>query len=153
MAAALSPTTRASLLRSAPGMFAVAVALNYPWELAHSGLYEGTMRAPAKLWHCFVAALGDGVLTLLIVALILLFRPDLFTLPGAVTYGAVSITGAMTAIGVEWVGTRLLHRWSYAVAMPVVPGIELGLTPLLQMALLAPAAVWLRQRWQGGRPP
>jgi hypothetical protein len=132
-------------------LFAVGVALHYPWELAQSQLYEGTKSTRGVFWHCFVASLGDGLLTLLIVGFVAVFRQDL-PRAGPLTYGALSITGAATAIAVEWVGTRLLERWAYADAMPTVPSLEVGLPPLLQMALLTPAAVWLTRRRQTGPP-
>ena len=49
-------------------IFVVAVTLNYLWELGQSPLYAGTEPYGFVLWHCFAAALGDGLLVLLIYA-------------------------------------------------------------------------------------
>ena len=47
-------------------IFIVAVTLNYLWELAQAPLYVGLENWNSVWWHCFVAALGDGILVLLI---------------------------------------------------------------------------------------
>jgi len=50
-------------------VFFVAVALNYPWELAQGRLYEGMSDLKVASWHGFVASLGDGILLLVVLAI------------------------------------------------------------------------------------
>ena len=52
-------------LRTIATVFVFAVIINYPWELAHSQLYEGMGDFSLARWYCFVASLGDGLLVLL----------------------------------------------------------------------------------------
>jgi len=43
-----------------------------------------------------------------------------------------------------------LGRWEYAAAMPIVPLLRVGLSPVLQMAVLLPLAVYFGKvvsRW------
>lgn len=49
-------------------IFAVAVPLNYAWEMAQAPLYESMGTFSSAALRCFVASLGDGLLTLLTVA-------------------------------------------------------------------------------------
>jgi hypothetical protein len=63
-----------------------------------------------------------------------------FQMAGYVAVG-VSITVVM-----EWTATQVLGRWAYAPSMPTIPGLEVGVSPLLQWFLLPPVAVWLVRR-------
>ncbi len=51
-----------------PRLFLVAVLINYVWEIAQSPLYVGMENFNLVWWHCGLAALGDGLLVLLIYA-------------------------------------------------------------------------------------
>jgi len=121
-------------------VFAVAVLVNYPWELAQSPLYAGLDDLRAVLWHCFRAALGDGVLMLLIFASgALVFRQgDWFVRPRARGYLVMLAAGLAIGIGVEWAGVHVAQRWAYTEHMPRVPGIEVGIVPVVQMLILPP---------------
>lgn len=130
--------------RLMPPVFVVAVALNYLWELGQGSFYEGVTDDPWVWWHCFVASLGDGVLVCLIYALgcLVFGRRDWF-LPGhGLRIPFLLTAGLVVGVAVEWIGARLLQRWAYAPSMPLVPGLELGLVPVLQMILL-PTVVFL----------
>lgn len=131
-------------LRLMPPVFVVAVALNYPWELAHGSFYQGVTDDPWAWWYCFVASLGDGVLVCLIYALgCLVFRRRNWFMPGhGLRIPFLLTAGLVVGVAVEWIGARLLQRWVYAPSMPLVPGLELGLVPLVQMILL-PVVVFL----------
>ena len=121
-------------------IFAVAVLANYPWELAQSPLYAGLGNLRAVLWHCFRAALGDGVLMLLIFAAgALAFRQgDWFVRPRARGYLVMLAAGLAIGIGVEWAGVHVAERWAYTARMPIIPGVDIGVVPIAQMLVLPP---------------
>src|SRR6266542_3319293 len=48
-------------------VFVLAVAVNYPWELAQAPLYEGMSDFSLALWHCLVASLAAGLAIALVV--------------------------------------------------------------------------------------
>jgi len=48
-----------------PWLFVVGALVNAPWEIGQAFLYVGMDYSLAMVWHCFVAALGDGVLILI----------------------------------------------------------------------------------------
>ena len=129
-----------SVLGSAAIVYAVAVAVNYPWELAESPLYEGTGDSSRMWWHCFVASLGDGLLVLLILGagFVAFGRARWFVAPGAGGYALMVAVGLAVAVAVEWIALHPLRRWSYTPRMPVVPGLGVGLLPVLQMLVLPP---------------
>lgn len=132
-------------------IFVAAVLLNYPWELAQSSLYVGMENFRAKWWHCFVASLGDGGLVLLIFAAgwVMLRRRAWFARPGVHGYLLMLAVGLVIGVSVEWMAVHVLERWTYTGWMPLVPGLGVGIVPLLQMLVLPPlifrvAAVWRR---------
>jgi hypothetical protein len=128
-----------SALGCATTVYAVAVAANYPWELAESPLYEGMGDFGAMWWHCFVASLGDGLLVLFILAAgwIAFGRTGWFVSPGVAGYGLMLAVGLVIAVAVEWIALRV-ERWSYAATMPLVPGLGVGVVPVAQMVVLPP---------------
>jgi len=54
--------------------------------------------------------------------------------------------GIAATVYLERMNTQVWKNWAYADAMPVVPWIDVGLTPLLQWVLLPPAVLALCSR-------
>jgi hypothetical protein len=127
-------------LRTIATVFIVAVAVNYPWELAQAPLYEGMSDFSLALWHCFVASLGDGLLVLLIfrAGWAALRRSDWFVNPGRRGYFVMLASGLVIGVVVEWTAIHVMGQWSYAPRMPVIPILGIGLAPVAQMLALPP---------------
>jgi hypothetical protein len=100
-------------------------------------------------WHCLVASLGDGVFVwvIYVIGWAVFGRPDWFERPYWSQYALMLTTGAAIAIVVEWVAAHLAHRWAYSAKMPVVPGLNIGLVPILQMLVLPPVIFRLLASW------
>lgn len=132
-------------------LFIVATSLNFPWEISQAFLFEGMDSTQALVWHCFVAALGDGVMVWLIylVGWAAFGRTDWFVRPCRKQYGVMLGTGLVLAIAVEWVAVDQLQRWAYTGQMPMIPGLGIGLTPVLQMLFLPPLIFYAVGRWRG----
>ena len=112
--------------------------MNYPWELVQSRLYRGIDGA-MPWWHCFVASTGDGAMVVLIyvVGLTVLGRRDWFMRPQFAGYAVMVATGLSLAVIVERFALST-GRWEYRSSMPILPGFDVGLVPVLQMLLLPP---------------
>ena len=128
--------------------FAVAVLVNYVWELAQAPLYVG-VELPAAMWHCFIAALGDGLLVLAIFAAVAIATGDMdwYVRPGMRGYTALAAAGLAVGFAVEWWGLHIARRWQYSDLMPVIPETGIGAAPVLQMLLLPPAIFWIVRRF------
>ena len=137
--------SKIALLRIAC-VFLLAIPINFAWELAQSELYAGADQWPARWWHCFVASLGDGILVLVIYAVgaIIARRVDWFE-AGYRQYHWVLAGAVILAMIVEWIGVNS-GRWSYTARMPLIPGLDLGVVPVLQMAVLPPLIFYLAGR-------
>jgi hypothetical protein len=134
-------------------LFVVAVLFNYPWELAQSPLYRGMGSMNRMWWHCLVASLGDGLLVLLIFATgwMVLQRRDWFVHPGLRGYVVMLAVGLIISVTIEWTAVHIAGRWTYRERMPLVPGLGIGILPIMQMLVLPPlifrvAAAWYRVR-------
>lgn len=132
-------------------IFVVAVLGNYPWELAQAPLYVGMASFRAMLWHCFVASLGDGLLILGIFATgwIALGRQTWFVHPRVQGYGVILITGLVIGGVIEWIAVHLMGRWMYTARMPLVPGLDIGVVPIVQMLVLPPLIFRFVAIWRG----
>ena len=142
-------TWRAILLGYAPFVAAAHLA----WEIAQLPLYtiwtEGTPGELAfAVLHCTA---GD-----LMIALSALAFALIATRSGELAEWDLPLVGAITvAIGLGYTlaSERLnvgLARWTYAEAMPVVPVLDVGLSPLAQWVAVPLAAFWLLGRLRRG---
>jgi hypothetical protein len=124
-------------------LFVISVALNYPWEMGQAFLYLGMDYSAATWWHCFVASLGDGVLVgvIYLSGRMVTGGSDWFIRPGRKAYAIMGASGLLIAVGVEWVAVHRLARWTYTEAMPLIPVLDIGWVPVLQMLIL-PALVF-----------
>ena len=131
-------------------VFALSVLVNYLWELAQTPLYAG-VEFPGAIWHCFVAAAGDGVLVLLIFAAVALATGalDWYMHPGTRSYAAMAAAGMTVGFAVEWWGLHIDRRWQYSELMPLIAETGIGAAPVLQMLLLPPAVFWIVRRIAG----
>jgi len=132
-------------------LFVVAVLFNYPWELAQAPLYVGMKSFRTTWWHCFRASLGDGLLVLIIFAAgwAVRRRYDWFVHPGVCGYLIMLAIGLTIGVSVEWGAVHLMGRWAYTAQMPLVPGLSLGILPLLQMLVLPPLIFRVATVWRG----
>lgn len=129
------------LLRLLGFLFVIAVLVNYAWELGQSFLFVGMTTWKNIWWHCFVASLGDGLILWIIFAAgwLLLGRPEWFVDPNWKGYLVMLSSGFLIAVVVEWYAVHVLMRWQYTERMPTLPGIEVGIAPILQMLVLPPS--------------
>ena len=130
-------------------LFVAAVLLNYMWEISQAPLYVGMVSMETIWWHCFVAALGDGLIVLIIhgVGWLVFGKPGWSAHPRAAQIVFLLGSGLAIAIAVEWVAVYRLYRWSYTSRMPLIPGLGIGVTPVLQMLVLPAAIFQIANKW------
>lgn len=106
------------------------------WEIAHTPLYtiwvEGT---PGEIAFAIVHCTGGDLLIATSTLLLALFMVGNARWPeqrvGPVILAAV-IMGVSYTVFSEWLNIEVRGAWAYREAMPVVPLLDAGLTPLLQ---------------------
>lgn len=141
-----------SRLRDAPetNISIFSFLLNLTWEFAQVPLFAGM--PSAEHWRailvCGRATLGDVVIALLgfwVVAASARAR-DWVLRPTAVQVIGFAAVGVLITVVMEWLATQVLGRWTYAEAMPIIPLLGVGLSPLLQWVVLPPIVVWFVRR-------
>lgn len=112
------------------------------WENAQAPLYEGFTSFPQHFWICFKATWGDLLFMFVIYATLAvvhrnpLWVNDKATHTHPATWILTLLVGILLAVSFELWAVHIDHRFAYAEAMPIVPILRIGLTPVLQMMLL-----------------
>ena len=151
----LSKRKRSGCLRCDATSFSIAIG-NLLWEIAHFPLYTlwstGTLAEQVfAIVHCTA---GDLVIALCALALGLLAAGDTrWPVAGfaRVAFFAV-IAGVGYTIFSERLNVEVRKSWAYSPAMPIVPFLGVGLTPLLQWVLVPIAAFLFVRRANSGFP-
>ena len=126
----------------------IGFLLNLIWEVSQRPLYEGYINIWRHLPNCLWATAVDVIVILLFWALFASYYKNPFWVRHINWKNALVLIllGAAVAVGFEqlMVGE---WAWSYTDAMPVVPYLATGLSPLLQMMLLPLLTFWLSSRF------
>lgn len=125
--------------------------LHFVWEMLQVPAYSEMPEA--RHWDavqlCLRATVGDVGLTLLAYGAVAVAsrRRSWLNSPtiGMMVYFVA--LGLILTIVVETLNVYVLHRWVYAPGSPTILGI--GITPLLQWAVLPPLTLWLARRHLG----
>jgi len=117
---------------------AVALLVNYVWEMLQMPLFEGMYYSDPNAWlSCLQASVGDVFITVFIflVGRLILGSWSWPHSPGVARITFLVLIGAVVAATIEMLSLEA-GRWSYSPLMPVVPGIEVGILPVVQLILL-----------------
>lgn len=109
-------------------IFLAALVLNLLWENLHVVLYDNYKGGPITEFILFRASLFDAFL------IAVMSLPILFVRALKDRTWIIFILGIAIAIINEWYGLSTA-RWAYNELMPVIPLIETGLTPTIQLGL------------------
>lgn len=109
-------------------IFIYSLVLNIVWEFLHSVLYTSYMGKTITGFILVRAAVWDAVIITLVCIPFLWFsslqKRSWLLIP----------IGIVIAIAIEYYA---LHtgRWTYAPSMPIIPLLNMGLTPILQLGI------------------
>lgn len=124
--------------------------LNLAWEVAQLPLYtlweQGTpQQVVFAVFHCTLGDVLIGLSALFLALIAIRAGPW----PG---WRWPELAAAATVIGVgytgfsEWLNTALRQSWTYSDWMPMLPLVDIGVSPLLQWVVVPPMALWLARR-------
>ena len=124
----------------------VAFAVNLPWELAQTPLFECPMEAAiGTVPLCIAASVADAMIALAVVRVAsAAARGSSLHVRNATVYLLLTTLGGAAAAMFERLCTGL-HLWSYTDRMPTAFGI--GAVPIVQLSLLIPLSLYLSRRF------
>jgi hypothetical protein len=128
-------------------LFGLSVGINYCWEMVQMPLYRNMPFDEVSSWvMCFRASLGDGVIILAIWSVgYVIFRERHWVAFKADRLTVLLLAGTVIAVTIEVHATNT-GRWSYSSYMPLIPPLDVGLSPVLQMLLLPALSIkWARR--------
>jgi len=128
----------------------VSAGLNLAWETAQLPLYTiGQTGTRAELAFAVLHCTGGDVLIALAAVTLALAVAGSDAWPAA---HYLRVAAVATAIGLgytlysEWLNTEIRQSWAYAPAMPRLPWLGTGLSPVLQWLILPPLGFWWARR-------
>lgn len=124
-------------------IFFLAFGLNFIWEISQSFLYTPHFSGTTNFITVHLrASLGDVLMIFIILSLDAFILGRVFhQKPKKVRLLAIACTGFVLALAVEKYALAS-GRWSYNSLMPIIPGLNVGLTPIFQM-ILFPLIIFL----------
>ncbi len=125
-------------MKKVASIFIISFTLNLIWENLHAFLYSGYQGGKITEFILLRATLGDAIMITLI-ALPFIFLNSF----KKYTWIIIPI-GIILTVSIEWyaLGTG---RWAYNEYMPIVPYLQVGLTPLVQLGVLGYISVCLER--------
>lgn len=125
-------------------VFTVALVLNLIWEHLHFRLYDCSLGCKVNtlsflpLPLLLKASLFDAFFITVLYLLVAAYNGSLSWTASWQTFDTILI--ACIALSVATFIERnalVTHKWAYTSAMPVIPILAIGLSPFLQLAVLA----------------
>lgn len=114
--------------------------LNLLWEVGQLPLYTVWREAsPARLFFIVVhCTIGDILIAASVLAIAILLTGRHWPKPGVrLRIAMLTIFGGLAyTLYSEWFNVTIRKAWTYSTAMPILPPLGTGLSPLLQWLLL-----------------
>lgn len=128
----------------------VSFLLHALWEMLQMAAYRDMAGRPffETAARCIPATLGDVLLTFWIYSIGALAANNLVwgLRPRWNVYLTLSLLGAIHAIWIEEVALRS-GRWSYTNKMPLIPYLQVGVWPVLQLLTITPLTIGFASRF------
>lgn len=132
------------LFRTCAILVVVAFVLHLAWEFSHYRLYTGYGAWSGNIPVYFLATLGDVLYTLGAFALVSAIKKTYDWMKAATAQGYFLLVaiGFLVALFVEY-KAMVFMKWEYLPEMPIIPILNVGLSPVVQMSLLLPLSIFL----------
>ena len=128
--------------------------LHLLWESLQAPLYEGYSSFGQHFWICLKATVtGDMFFMFVIYTTLAIVYRDLFWIADRSSYihpatWVISILiGGLLAVSFEFWAVYVDHRWQYTDLMPIIPILQIGVTPILQMVFIPILMIFLSSRF------
>ena len=130
----------------------ITFILNFLWEISQAFLYAPHFVGTGGLIKIHIrASLGDLLIVFLILLIDAIISTRIFPKENSKKrFVAIAITGFISAVIIEKYALTI-GRWSYNPLMPIIPILNVGLIPILQMIILPVLIFHLQNNKRGGK--
>ena len=115
----------------------LAIVLNFAWKIIQLPFYKNNVYDIRHIFFCALATLADVIMVMLIYFSFALVYQNAFWIKGINIQRLLLLilTGGIGAILAEM---KHLSKadWAYSSSMPIIPFVNVGISPLLQFMLL-----------------
>lgn len=123
--------------------------VNLVWEVLHLPLYTLSQTGTTAniAWILIRCTIGDVLIALSSLVIVLIVFNQR-TWPNQAYWrvaGAALVVGLGYTLFSEWYNARIVGLWAYSELMPVLPAVNLGLSPLVQWVVVPLTGFW----WAG----
>ena len=144
------PMTNTRALPPEVDLLALSFLGHFAWEILQAPLFSSMIQVDhfSGIFICLKATLGDLAIALAAFwsAALLARSRRWFTLQGGSASAIFFAVGLLLTIGLEYLHTEITGRWAYDGAMPLLPVIGTGLTPILQWIFVPLLGLWYLRR-------
>lgn len=127
-----------------------SLLLNFLWEMQQMPFFQlgSEFSCLEMIRNCTLATVGDVGISLIAfwVAAVVSKSRQWFQQSRWWQLSSFILVGVVITAIFEALATKVLDRWEYADAMPILPFFGTGLFPLLQWILIPPIVVWFAKR-------
>jgi hypothetical protein len=148
------PTSQKRHTLSLTAFFGASFLLHLLWENLQAPLYKGFESFEQHFWMCLKATATGDMLFMLVIYLALaavhrdwLWISDATTFKHPATWLIAMLIGLLLAVSFELWAVYVAERWQYAASMPILPILDIGLAPVLQMTFVPTAVLFLSFRF------
>ncbi|MGH7412096.1 MAG: hypothetical protein ACREJ6_13690 [Candidatus Methylomirabilis sp.] len=137
------------VLRLNARVFLWAVTVNFLWEMSQAIAYTGMPPSAFEATlMCGQASIVDGILILGIywAGVTIFSRHDWIKRTGLPGYFFMVGVGFLISVIIELSAVYRVGKWGYGTLMPMLPSLEVGILPVLQMIALPPLIFFLASR-------
>lgn len=144
------PATWLTVLRRYLGAMALGSLV---WEFAHMPFYTLWESAtPGGIALAAIHCTGGDVLIAVgaLAASLLFFGTDDWPDRGYLRVALLAVAGGLTyTLFSEWLNVEVRQTWAYRDVMPIIPVLDVGLSPFAQWVVLPGIAFWWARRAKG----
>ena len=123
---------------------------HFAWEILQSPLFASLSQVDhfTGIAICLKATLGDLAIALAAFWSAALVSKDRNWVAntGRTALVVFFATGLLATVGLEYLNTEVLERWSYDGMMPTLPVLGTGLSPILQWVFVPLLVLWYMRR-------
>jgi len=124
--------------------------LNLAWETIQTPLFIFEQQSSfSALMGCLLFCSGvDALMTLIAFWLVAFARRDRswFLRRKAKDWILFVALAIILALLSEYTAVHYRNLWEYSAFMPLIPGLDIGVVPIVQWLLLPPIALWISNR-------